>query len=114
MRTEFRVETVDIEADVDALREALHDVVDLLCPCRAGVLSVFQIAIEEGRDAGVTGNHVGFFLTIVADPHLHEVADQWNPQRVPHDRRVREREALIGVAEVRMGVNLENPERLPL
>src|SRR5438445_4517128 len=73
MRAEGRVQPIDVEADVDVLRQRLEDAQRLLAPGRAREAGLGQLGIEEGPDAAARGGDaLVLLLAEVANTDLHE------------------------------------------
>ncbi len=71
-----------------------------------------ELVVEEGDDAAAfAADDVVLFLGEIADPDLHDARDAGQPAgHVEDDRGVRVGEALVGVAEIGVGVEVEHAE----
>ncbi len=108
--TQLGVEPVYIETDVYLLRQCCNNVVANGFPGIALVFAGFDVAVEEGDHTAIALIYdIELLIAIVANAHLHQLADLRNGmEHIVHDRRMRIGEALVSIAEVGMGIDLQH------
>ena len=103
-------QAVDVEADVDVLRKRGDDLLAHLGPGGARELAVAQALVVEGPHAALRPRgELHLARAHVADAHLHQPLHAREPRHhVVEDARVAPREALEGVAQVGVRVDLQD------
>ena len=111
MRAERRVEAVDVEADVDELRQLRDDPAALRCPGLAGEARFRQLRVVEGDDAAAGGSDaLVLVLAQVADADLDQPLDARLADDVVHDRGMRVLESLVRVPQIRVRVEVQDAQ----
>ena len=109
VRAELRVESVDVDGKINLFGQGCNHLVHNVFPCRAFVHAAATVAVEEDFYSVGLALGQGFLLVaIVADADLHQLLYVAELHCVVEDGGMRVFEAFESLAQVHVGVGVEN------
>ena len=108
-----RVQSVDVEGDVDLLRQRGDDRVALVLPRDALELLTADVrAAHHLHPVGVFHQHLVLLLAEIADAHAHDALHLFDGERVVQNAGMAVGEAFVGHAQVEMCIDVQDAEFL--
>ena len=111
MGTVLKSEAVDVEAHVNLLRQRIHDSPAQRIPGLTAKHRGSERQVVEGSDTTARSGQGGFRSAEIPHGDLGDLLHRRHvAQDVEHDRSMRELEAFIGIAQVAVGVDMQDAE----